>query len=174
MRFVVTLSVLWALAFPLFAADPPPIPDEAHRRLEHMLGRWRVETKMLAPDGSVRGKLEWENLAEWVIEDRVVLLTHQNPARGIHSRALVFFNRDTEKFTIVDVSTEGDLWILSGGLEGGFVLTSEPKRTASGEMRVRFSHEDVDENRTLVVMEYSTDDGKSWIRGQEQTLTRVE
>jgi hypothetical protein len=41
-------------------------------------------------------------------------------------------------------------------------------------MRVRFSHEDVDADRTLVVMEYRTDDGESWIRGQEQTLTRVE
>lgn len=155
------------------AASLPELPDEARHRLEQVLGRWRVEAEFLAPDGSVARRVEWENRAEWVLDGRVVLLTHDAPALDVLSKAFVFYSAEDEEFYVVDVNRKGELWILSGGLDA-FVLTSRPKRTDDGEMIVRFTHDPGDDDSMLVRMEYSLDDGATWTLGQRQRLTRIE
>ena len=113
----------------------------------------------------------WVNRGEWLIADRVLLLTHDAPELQVLSKTFVFYDTEEELFRLLDVNQKGETWSLSGRLDSP-IIVSEPRKTTAGEMIVRFTHEDVDENTLRAIMHYSLDDGATWVESQRQTLKR--
>ena len=151
----------------------PPIPAEAKRRMEHSLGHWEVRAEHFDAEGKVVRTSGWENSAEYLLEGRLVLLTHNAPKLGSISKTLVFYSDSEEKWYLVDVNQKGDLWILSGDLDRE-VITSEPKKREDGRtVIIRFTHENIKDDSFEALMEYSYDGGASWTKGSRQYLTRT-
>ena len=154
-----------------FTEGLSPLPDEARRRLEQLLGRWSVEAQFLDGSGQVARTVHWENRGEWLIPDRLILLTHDAPEIQVLSKTFVFYDPGDERFRLLDVNQKGETWSLSGTLDSP-VLVSEPRETTAGPMIVRFTHEDIDADTLRAIMHYSLDDGVTWIESQRQMLRR--
>lgn len=141
--------------------------------LEHSLGRWQVKADQFDAEGNVVRTLEWQNHAEYLLPGRLVLLTHNAPQLGSVSKTLVFYSLDEEKWYLVDVNQNGELWILTGGLDRE-VITSQPRKTADGRtLVVRFTHENIEDDSFEALMEVSFDLGKTWRRSSRQYMTRI-
>ncbi len=146
------------------------IPEEAQKRLDHIIGRWDFRTDILTRNGDVRRSVEGTEEAKYIIGRRVVELTTE--LSGATSKGWLYYNVAEEKFYLASVDGRGDLFILSGGLDA-YVITSQPKRQANGrEMIIRFTHEKIEENSFEATMESSIDGGKSWWTRSKQYLTR--
>ncbi|ANM30635.1 hypothetical protein ABI59_15230 [Acidobacteria bacterium Mor1] len=154
-----------------FTEGLAPLPEEARRRLEQLLGRWSVETEFYDAAGQVARTTHWENHGEWLIPDRLILLTHDAPELQTLSKTFVFYDPVEQLFRMLDVNQKGDTWSLSGKLDSP-VIVSEPRKTTAGTMIVRFTHEDIDAQTLRAIMHYSLDDGETWVKSQRQTLRR--
>ncbi len=162
-----------ALQDVLAPAALPPLPPEALRRLEYALGSWHVRAEDFDPEGGVARTTEWRNHAEWLLPGRLVLLTHDAPELGSISKTLVFYSIEEETWYLVDTNQNGQLWILSGGLERE-VITSRPKKMPDGRtLVVRFTHENVEADSFEALMEISFDQGETWRESSRQYLRRL-
>ena len=151
----------------------PDVPAAARERLEHALGRWHVRADFYDSQANVVRTVEWENEAHYVIEGRLVLLTHDAPSLGMLSKTFLYYGQDDGKLHLVDVNQNGDLWLLSGDQDGS-VIRSQPKKRADGhEIVIRFTHENVEPDSYEARMDYSLDNGKTWRLSQRQYLTRI-
>jgi len=151
----------------------PGIPEVAHERMRYLNGRWKVRTEFLDPNGKVIQTTNYLSEAHWLIQDRVVLLTHDAPEQGVLSKAMVFWSTDDKKFELVDVNQKGELWFLSGDLDEE-VFTSAPKKMPNGrDIILKFTHFNIQPETFEVYMEYSYDDGATWTRGQHQHASRI-
>jgi len=149
-----------------------PLPDEALRRLEGILGTWDSKWKRLDADGEVVSTFEGTEEGTWAIEGRVVLLSTEVPSQGTRSRAFMYYSEVDSLFHLTSIDSRGDLWLLSGGLDE-YVITSEPRaRPNGGELIIRFTHHEADADHFSAVMETSIDNGKTWRRAVLQELVR--
>ena len=93
---------------------------------------------------------------------------------GAVSKGHMFYSFRDKKFYMTSVDANGDLWILSGGLDK-FTLTSRPRKRRNGsEFLIRFTHENIKPNSFEALMEMSVDGGKTWFRRSRQFLRRIE
>jgi len=146
------------------------IPEEAKKRLDHIIGRWSFKTDNLGRNGEVRRTVEGTEEAKYIIDGRVVELT--TVVNGAVSKGWIFYNMAEQKFYLTSVDGSGSLWILSGGLDA-YVITSQPKKQANGrELTIRFTHSNIQEDSFEALYETSIDGGKSWWQRSKQYLTR--
>lgn len=171
-----TSSILLLISFVLTASISSlaqPIPDEAQKRLDHIIGKWELKTEYLDRNGEVRRTVTGTEEAAFLIEDKVVEITTTIPEQNQFSKAWQFYNVAEEKFYLTSVDAKGDHWVLSGDLKE-YTLTSLPTRQANGrELTIRFTHTNIRENSFEAVMETSIDGGKSWWTRYRQYLTRL-
>ncbi|MDP6042642.1 MAG: hypothetical protein QGG64_29090 [Candidatus Latescibacteria bacterium] len=164
---------LFGTTLPLFAQNQPKktsIPEEAQKRLDHMIGKWHIKTDYLNPNGEVRRTVEGTEEAKYIIDKRVVELT--TTVQNSYSKGWVFYNINEQKFYLTSVDGNGDLWILSGGLDA-YIITSQPKKQPNGrEITIRFTHSNIQEDSFEAVMESSIDGGQTWWTRYRQYLTR--
>jgi len=155
-------------------AQPPeqPLPDEAKRRLEGILGTWDSTWQRLNPQGEVVRTWEGTEEGSWAIEGRVVLLSTEVPSQNSRSRGFLYYSEADGLFHLTSVDSRGDLWLLSGALDE-YVITSEPKPQRNGmELTIRFTHHETDADHFSSVMETSVDGGETWRRAVLQDLVR--
>ena len=149
------------------------IPEEAQKRLNHIIGKWELKTEYLGRNGEVRRTVTGTEEARFIIDDKVVELTTTIPEQNQFSKAWQFYNAAEEKFYLTSVDAKGDHWVLSGGLDE-YVITSQPRTQANGrELTIRFTHTNIQENSFEAVMETSVDGGKSWWTRYRQYLNRL-
>lgn len=164
------LLLLVVAAVPCVAEEP--VPPEALRRMEGILGTWDSTWNRLGPDGEVVASFEGTEDAAWAIEGRVVLLTTRVPSQSSHSKAFMYYSEIDQLFHLVSVDARGDLWHLTGGLDE-FVLTSGPRRRPDGtEFFIRFTHDEADARHFSALMEMSFDGGATWIPATRQELVK--
>lgn len=170
---IICLVALFGSSPPLFAQAQPKnteIPEEAQKRLDHMIGRWLLKTDYLDRNGEVRRTVNGTEEAKYIIDKRVVELT--TTIQNTNSKGWVFYNINEQKFYLTSVDSSGDLWILSGGLDA-YIITSQPKKQPNGrEVTIRFTHSNIQEDSFEAVMESSIDGGQTWWTRYRQYLTR--
>jgi hypothetical protein len=176
MRIFTRLLLAAMLSLPLsLSAQVPaakPLPEEAARRLQHIIGEWDSRWEWVWPDGSPRGIEEGTEIARYLIGERVVELTTRIEGEANPSKAWMFYGENDGKFHLVSVSATGDLWKMHGDLDR-FVITSEPHPNPDGSTSIiRFTHHDIDHDHLRADMELSRDGGATWTLGFRQYLTR--
>ena len=173
MKIIKLLSICFLLilsACPILAQS---IPEEAQKRLNHIIGKWELKTEYLGRNGEVRRTVTGTEEAKFIIEDKVVELTTTIPEQNQFSKAWQFYNTAEGKYYLTSVDAKGDHWVLSGGLDA-YVITSLPKKQANGrELTIRFTHTNIQEDSFEAVMETSIDGGQSWWTRYRQYLTRL-
>ena len=150
------------------------LPEEARKRLEHAIGKWEVTTKFYNADGEVIRENKGIDTNRYVIPGRLIEHNIANSEGVTTARGQMFYNVREEKFCVTSVDANGDLWILTGGLDT-FVLTSRPREQPNGTvMMVRFTHENIEEDSFEAQMEISRDGGETWRKGYRQFIKRLE
>ena len=153
-------------------AQPPELPAEAKRRLDHHVGEWEVRTEYLGRDGQVVRSAASRDSARYVIPGRVVELTSTASDDSI-SKAWMFYNVAAGEYCLTSVDGRGDLWVLCGGLDE-YVITSEPRpHPRGGTIMLRFTHTNIQQDSFEALMEVSRDGGSTWWKRSRQVLTRT-
>jgi len=168
-----TLTFLFALL--IFKAYPQSkiteLPEEAQKRLDYHIGEWSVHIEFLDSAGNVTRTAEGTDISRYLIDSTVVELTTIDDGNNI-SKGWIFYNIKEQKYYLVSVSSEGDLWILKGGLDQ-YVITSDPREQLNGKtVQIRFTHYNIEENSFEAIMEYTIDGGKTWRKAYRQIITR--
>lgn len=146
--------------------------SRAVAELRHAHGNWSVTTEFLKGDGSVARATKGTYRFSWVIPDRV--LTGQSDIPELKQSSGILFYVNEKKLTIemCSVGADGHLWVMSGAAKDE-IRTTQPFRSEDGkEMRLRFTRYNVKPNGFESRMEYTNDDGKTWLPGNHQIFTR--
>ncbi|MEZ5330605.1 MAG: hypothetical protein R2991_00830 [Thermoanaerobaculia bacterium] len=150
-------------------ASPPP---EAVRRMEHVLGRWESTWEWVDAEGTVVYVEHGTETGRWALEGRLLELTTEIEGRDGPSKGWMFWNAPAERFQLVSVGWDGDLWILSGGLEE-YVIASEPKAMPDGKtLQIRFTHGEAGPDTLTAVMEMRGSSEEPWTVRVRQTMVR--
>lgn len=153
-------------------APEEPLPGEARKRLDTIVGEWESRWDWVDETGKVVYTEKGTEKAAFLIQDRVVEMTTTIVDRPAPTKAWMFFSTAEKKFYLVSVSREGDLWTFTGGLDK-FVITSLPRTMPDGrQLMIRFSHDEVSHDQLGAVMEFSYDGGETWMVRCRQTLNR--
>jgi hypothetical protein len=158
----------------LLAAEPAaPSPlDASVAQLRHAAGEWNVTTEFLNDDGSVGRSTSGTYRFDWVIPGRVLSGRSDIPEIQMTSALLFYVNDKTGVIEMVSVGADGALWIMTGPL-GGETRETRPFKTADGgESRLRFTRYNVQPDSFESKMEYTADDGKTWLPGNHQRFVR--
>lgn len=172
------LAALCLLATVATQAKPTDREAQAERiargveQLRHAHGEWSVTTEFLGDDGSVAASFEGTYAFRWVVEDRVLAGENDTPGLGQKSAILFYVNVDKEILEMSSVGASGDLWVMTGPIDGE-VRTTVPKRNADGTTTtLRFTRSAVEPNRFESRMEISSDEGETWKPGNHQVFVR--
>ncbi|MCG8432752.1 MAG: hypothetical protein MJA83_01825 [Gammaproteobacteria bacterium] len=148
-------------------------PEEARRRLDHLAGTWEVRTEYPDMEGGIARVVTWRDIYRYTIKDRVLEVITDAPEFELYIRGWVFYNITEKKFYYTSVGQRGDHWILKGDLDN-YVLTSDVRYKADGsEYLVRFTFYDIEDDSFIAAMEFTTNNGRTWIPGFRQFHTRV-
>jgi hypothetical protein len=155
----------------------PPVDSAALRRsvdqLRHTRGRWNVDTEFLNTDGSVARRASGTYRFDWALEDRILVGVTEIPSLRTASGILFYVAPDRAAIEMVSVGPDGMLWTMTGPL-GGEVRTTQPYKGQTGrDTRLRFTRFNVSADAFESRMEYSEDDGKTWLPGNHQTFRRA-
>ncbi len=177
-----TLPLAFLCLLATFAARVEPDEQEVRaeriargvEQLRHACGEWSVTTEFLAEDGTVAGSFEGTYAFRWVVEDRVLAGENATPALGRKSAILFYVNVDKLLLEMSSVGADGELWVMTGPIDGE-VRTTAPRRNADGSTTtLRFTRSAVEPNRFESRMEISSDEGATWKPGNRQVFVRRE
>jgi hypothetical protein len=161
----------WASAQP-FTRDAEL--DRSVEQLRHSVGRWRVVTEFLNPDGSVARSVAGSYEFTWVIADRVVSGRSDIPQLG-QSAAILFYVRPSQReIEMTSVGEDGRLWVMTGKLGDEVRFTPEFSTAGGGASKLRFTRFNVTPNGFESRMDYTDDGGRSWKPGNRQRFERVD
>lgn len=177
---VVVLALLLPAGLAARGEEPPTADQPAARlaagiqQLRHAHGRWAATTELLTPDGSVARAVEGTYTFRWVIEDRVLAGESEIPELGQRSALLFYVVPGRGEIEMVSVSADGDLWVMSGPIDGNVRSTGDKSAADGGTIRLRFSTHEVKPDSFVSRMELSTDGGESWRPGNRQRFRRLD
>jgi hypothetical protein len=172
------LAGLWCAAAGAKAQVPKPGADPASalgagvEQLRHALGEWTATTEFLKPDGSVARRVVGEYRFEWVVPDRVLQGRSEIKELETASGILFYVNERKAQIEMVSVGRDGQLWVMSGPVDGE-TRTTPPTQQADGtNIQLRFTRYNVSADRFESKMEFSTDGGLAWVQGNRQVFER--
>lgn len=153
-------------------AQATELPEEARNRIDYLVGTWDVYDDELDDDGNVIGTTHSVNITGYFLGDSV-LVTTIVPDDGPIRKTIRFYDKGTETFYEISVGTEGDLYILSGGLDQ-YVMNFKSRRMREGRYPLgRFIHTNIEPDSFEAKLDVSYDDGRTWERmKRNQRLVR--
>jgi len=177
MRRLLALVFVAAAAAPAPAQPAAALDSAALRRsideLRHVVGRWQVQTEFLNPDGRVARSVAATYRFEWALRDRILVGVTEMPELNSASGILFYVAPNRSAIEMVSVGPDGFLWTMTGAI-GGNERRTQPFRTqGGGESRLRFTRYNVSADAFESRMEYTEDDGKTWLPGNHQVFRRV-
>lgn len=167
-------ALLCLVTAPLSAQVAGDSTAHHHSRdeLRHVVGTWDVTTHFLKPDGTLAREVQGTYAFAWVLPDRIVSGVATQPDLGTVSGILFYLRPGTREIEMVSVGPDGRLWVMTGPL-GGETRTSRPYPTTDGGTgRLRFTRYNVTADRFESRMEWSEDEGASWVPGNHQIFVR--
>lgn len=165
-RTVRRTTLLWGLCLTALAMTGEGLEGQdvarmAQDRLDYLIGMWDSTTEFLDADGNVERTDHSVNVIEPFIGTRVLLTTMVGSGASVR-KSIRFFDQADERYYEIGIGADGDVWILSGGLDE-YVTTSQPRPSpAGGSVMVRFTHRNIQPNSFQAFMEVSTDQGRTW------------
>ena len=139
------------------------MPEEARYRIDYLVGTWDVYDEVLDEEGNVIETTHSVNVTEYFLGDSI-LQTTISPDEGQPRKTIRFYDKELKTFYEISVGKEGDLWILSGGLDE-YVMNFKFRQRRDGRYTLgRFFHINIEPNSFDAVMEISRDDGETWQR----------
>jgi len=141
-------------------------------QLRHAHGEWTATTEFLKPDGSVASRVVGEYRFEWVVPDRVLQGRSEIPELQMASGILFYVNERKAAIEMVSVGRDGQLWVMTGPLDGETRSTPPTARPDGSLIELRFTRYNVSPDRFESKMEYSLDGGKAWVQGNHQVFER--
>jgi hypothetical protein len=162
------------LAAALLAADPvtPPPPsgpqvfvcaDDAARQFDFLLGDWTVTA---AGSNDVLSKVKVTRVA-----DGCGLLQVVTPVRGVEAESLVTYDTGATLWHWDQVSGDGSLLSLQGGLQNGEMVMEGDESGASKHMLVRVTW--VSNGETIHEAAERSSDGRVWNAWFERNFHRA-
>ncbi len=142
-------------------------------QLRSAIGRWAVTTEFLNADGSVAKSVAGSYEFSWVVPDRVVSGKSEIPELDQAAGLLFYIDEKEQEIEMVSVGRDGKLWIMSGPLGGEQRTTQEYETADGGTAQLRFTRYKIRKNSFESKMEYTTDNGKSWLPGNHQKFRRI-
>ena len=154
--------------------EEQPFPDEARKRLDYSIGKWRSKTESLDAKGNTTKTSYSRTERRFVIDDRVIEIAGILEADGSTFRAWEYYDVKEAKYTLTSVDREGQLSIMKGDLGDEFVWEASRKRADGNTMVMKFTHSDFTENSFTALGEMSMDGGRTWRVFTRQFLTRID
>ncbi len=174
MRSTIYLTFVIALIHVPLQVYSTDLPDEARSRIDYLVGTWDAYEDTLDENDNVVETAHSVNITEYFIGDSV-LVTTIIPDKGAIRRTIRFYDKAAEIFYEISVGEEGDLFILSGGLEQ-YVMNFKSRQLRDGRHALgRFIHTNIEADSFEAVLEVSRDDGKSWkrVKRKERLVRRT-
>jgi hypothetical protein len=157
----------------------PAAPDSAARlrvgveQLRASIGSWNVTTEFLDDSGKVARKITGTYRFEWVVPDRVISGRSDSPETQQSNGILFYVREKSQEIEMVSVGSDGRLWVMTGPIDEEWRTTPDIGTVGGGTMRLKFTRYAVTPDRFESKMEYSIDDGKTWIAGNHQVFRRA-
>lgn len=142
------------------------------QELRHVVGNWQVEIAFLAPDGSIANQASGTYEFSWVVENKVLIGKTAIPSFDMAAGILFYINEQQQKIEMVSVGGDGRLWVMSGALGGDSRTTDTFPTQDGGTQQLRFTRYNVKPDCFESKMEYTTDQGQTWIQGNHQVFVR--
>lgn len=174
MRTTINFALIVALILMPLQGNSTDLPEEARSRIDYLVGTWDVYEDALDENGNVVETVHSVNITEHLIGD-TVLITTIIPDEGGIRKTMRFYDKAAEIFYEISVGEEGDLFILSGGLEQ-YVMNFKSRQLRDGRHALgRFIHTNIEADSFEALLEVSRDDGKSWerIKRKERLVRRA-
>lgn len=174
---LLALAALGTAATPLPAQETAPTPAASAlatgvAQLRHAEGEWTTTTEFLKPDGSVARRVVGEYRFEWVVPDRVLQGRSEIPELQMASGILFYVNERKAQIEMVSVGRDGQLWLMTGPVDGETRSTPPTEQADGSLIQLRFTRYNVSPDRFESKMEYSLDGGKAWVQGNHQLFER--
>ena len=172
MKTAIYVSVALSLILMPLKGHAAELPEEARSRIDYLVGTWDVYDDVLDDKGNVVETAHSVNITEYFLGDSVLVSTIISDDDAIR-KTIRFYDKAAEIFYEISVGIEGDLYILSGGLEK-YVMNFKSRQMRDGRYPLgRFIHTSIEPDSFEAVLEVSRDDGKSWERAKRnQRLVR--
>ncbi len=156
------------------AAPPNEALAKSVEELRQARGQWAVTTDFLKEDGSVARTVQQTYRFDWVLEDRILSGRTETPELGQVSGILFWVNERKGQIQMASVGKDGHLFVMSGPL-GGDTRATEPFPSGDGKQaRYRFVRSNVQPDSFESRMEWTEDDGKTWLPANRQVFRRVQ
>ncbi len=183
MRRLARVSMLsLLLALPVAAAaqsfmQAAEIPPEMSQ-LDFLVGRWLGEGKIYDPEGNVTHEISMAEMGMGPIHVEPILggLVLEVGAGSDFARTWYTYRPLEEEFVWVAVDRQGHFDHLRGNFEDGRLVLTEIRPQAwrdGGTMMFRRTYQDIEEDSHEVLMEYSRDEGRTWVLFSSQIEHRV-
>lgn len=173
LAFALVLVALTAGRAPAQTAPDSAALQRSVQELTESIGRWDVETRFLAADGSVARSVRGTYTFAWAVPGRVVSGVSEQPELNQRAAILFYVSEAAAEIIMLSVGRDGALWTMRGPL-GGNVRTSQPYDAGGGRMaRLRFTRSNVTPDSFESRMEFSSDDGQSWVPANHQFFRRL-
>jgi hypothetical protein len=147
--------------------------DDPAGMLRYMHGDWEVTTEFLNPDGSVASTVPGTYSLSWATEGRVLVGKNRSQDGTQTSGILFYLKKGDAELVMHTVGTDGHLWTLTGPVDGSGMMSEVTESRDGGTFRLRFTHFDREPDTFRSRMEYTTDDGATWVPGNRQSFRRV-
>ena len=141
-------------------------------QLRYTAGDWSAVTEFLNEDGTVAASTEGSYSFHWVVPDRVLAGESEIPALARKSAILFYVNVDKLLIEMSSVGADGELWVMSGPIDGEVRSTTSKTLPDKSTMELRFTRSAVEPDRFESRMELSSDGGKTWKPGNHQVFSR--
>ncbi len=141
-------------------------------QLRHALGSWDTTTEYLRPDGGIALSVQGTYTFEWVVPDRVLAGRSEIPKLKQVSGILFYVRPDAGIIEMSSVGRDGQLWVMTGRIDGEVRGTPDTQMPDGSTIRLRFTRDAVTPDRFESRMEYSSDAGGTWTPGNHQVFTR--
>lgn len=175
-RLLAAALFVTGLSHPAMAQDDPAPTDAvvspAVEQLRHIVGEWDVTTTFYRDDGSSAGAFDGTYAFEWVMPDRIVKGMSKIPAFGGASGLLFYVRESTGEVEMVSVGPDGQLWTMTGPVDGETRQTPIVDMPDGRTLELRFTRFNVTPDRFESRMDRSTDGGETWVQGNHQLFVR--
>jgi hypothetical protein len=171
---IITLTILVLSSNTVTLQEKQAFPEEAKKRLDYAIGKWRSKSEYLDKTGNVTKTVYSEDQRKYVIDGRVIEITGLVEESEQTFRAWEYYSIQEKKYTLTSIDKNGTLWTMKGDLGEKVRWTSESKNLADGRtVALRFTHYDLKEKSFTALGERSTHGGKTWVAFSRQFLTRI-
>lgn len=169
---VILLTGLFAVSCPSDGFADEELPNDVLQYMTYHLGRWQSHTTYFDGEGNAV-KEEVEGSGERILVEGQVNLHYSYNADGTINTAFRYYNPEDDKLYMVDVTAQGQLWIVSGN-RGENVQYSAEKTVPDGrKVTLRMTHSNIHDGAFEADVHVSFDHGDSWQRYSHQEYKKI-